>query len=324
MNHTFTLILEGPNPLAGANLDALFEGGCDDATFGERDGVCVAEFDREAATFSEALVSAIEDVEAAVPGLRAIRVEPGDLVTASEIAVRTGRTRESIRQLFEGVRGAGEFPHPAAWLSDRTRLWRWAEVVDWFVKHYNDWTIDKSEPHSVEMANAILTLRNSLVHMDSHKGQRDETDLRNEFRVLMALKQKLIERVESKESEFEAYTLCSFVAHRREETGKTHAIPLVIIGLNTDQEPSFVWLVPKAGVDPAGLTSDPYYSEVLRDPRSYFTFKLRKYIHKTGSVKRGLEMFIDTHREHLAFSNVVELGDTALTRPLEIELTSPA
>jgi len=159
MNHTFTLVLTGPDPNEPANLDRLFEAGCDDATFGARDGVFIADFDREAPSFSHALTSAIADVEGAVHGLQVHRVEPEELVTASEIATRTKRSRESIRQLFGGTRGVGGFPRPTAWLSDRTRLWHWSEVSRWFSTRLNEKVGSADDAELLGVANAILTLR---------------------------------------------------------------------------------------------------------------------------------------------------------------------
>ncbi len=57
----------------GATFDALFEAGCDDATFGQVDGVGYANFIREAPSFAEAVCSAIEQVES-VAGLRVVQV----------------------------------------------------------------------------------------------------------------------------------------------------------------------------------------------------------------------------------------------------------
>jgi hypothetical protein len=65
---SFTLTIEGADILEDDALDALYEAGCDDATFGVSDGVQTGEFDREAADFAEAVASAIKAVEAAVPG----------------------------------------------------------------------------------------------------------------------------------------------------------------------------------------------------------------------------------------------------------------
>jgi hypothetical protein len=125
--HNFTLILSGD---VDAHLDELFEAGCDDATFGEVEGVAYAEFEREAKTFAEALASAVRDIHR-VRGIRVVRIEPDDLVTASEIAERLGRTRESVRLLASGRRGGGTFPPPASHLRARGRLWRWADVLAW-------------------------------------------------------------------------------------------------------------------------------------------------------------------------------------------------
>ncbi|MGI8552299.1 MAG: hypothetical protein ACR2PL_16160 [Dehalococcoidia bacterium] len=58
-DHSFTLVSDGN---VKASLDALFEAGCDDATFGTVDGVHYADFDREARTFADAVASAIATV----------------------------------------------------------------------------------------------------------------------------------------------------------------------------------------------------------------------------------------------------------------------
>ena len=78
--HEFSLVTSGNLEEEGI-LDALFEAGCDDATFGQVDGVGYADFVREAATFGEAVRSAIGQVES-VPGLRVVRIEPDDLVSS--------------------------------------------------------------------------------------------------------------------------------------------------------------------------------------------------------------------------------------------------
>lgn len=95
----FTLLLRGANPLE--HLDALFEVGCDDAIFGAREGTSFAEFDREATSLASAVSGAIGQVESAVPGLTVVRIEPDELVTASAIAARTGRSRAGGRPLIE-------------------------------------------------------------------------------------------------------------------------------------------------------------------------------------------------------------------------------
>lgn len=160
--YSFTLILMGPSPLEEANLNALFDAACDDATFGQRDGVYFADFDRVARSFSKALASAINDVESAVAGLRVVRVEPEELVTASEIAARLHRTRESIRLLFESQRGAGDFPRPVAWLENGTRLWYWHDIFAWAAQRSEFKALAGSAheaARSIHTANAFLALR---------------------------------------------------------------------------------------------------------------------------------------------------------------------
>ncbi len=154
--YAFQLILAGPDPSEPAQLERLFEAGCGDATFGACDGVYIADFDRAAPTYSEALRSAIAAVEQAVPGLRVLRVAPEELVSASEIAARTGRSRESVRQLFEGTRGNGDFPRPATWVGSM-RLWNWTEVAAWFDAEPR---VEAMAPCDVqEITNALLKLR---------------------------------------------------------------------------------------------------------------------------------------------------------------------
>lgn len=124
----FTLVIDGGDVVEGA--DALYEAGCDDATFSQLDGQGYGGFDREAPSLAEALATAIRDVES-VAGLRVRRVEPDDLVTLSEIAQRLDRSRESVRLLAAGERGPGGFPGPVSHLRTRHRLWRWSDVAAW-------------------------------------------------------------------------------------------------------------------------------------------------------------------------------------------------
>lgn len=122
--------------------------------------------------------------------------------------------------------------------------------------------------------------------------------------------------IEPKEVAFDAYTMCSFLP----KLNSSHAIPLVVIGYRHREDPWFVWLVPKEGVNPSGLTDDPYYAKVLRDPHAYLVKKLNKYVEETGCVKRGIEMLIDYHQNHLAFSPLVQLSEDPFTHPLSVEL----
>ena len=153
--HDFTLIIDG-DVNSDANINALFEADCDDATF----GACTphleafGDFSRDAATLSQAILSAISDVES-VPGLTGRRVEPEDLVTSAEIAERLGRSRESVRLLANGERGPGGFPQPVSHIRARTRLWRWSDVAEWAQLP----EADRERAHIIASTNAALDLR---------------------------------------------------------------------------------------------------------------------------------------------------------------------
>ena len=161
--YTFTLLLLGPSPLD--HLDALFEAGCDDAIFGEREGMFFADFDRTANSLAEAVGKAIAQVEFAVPALRVARVEPDELVNAAAIAARTGRTRESVRLLIEHKRGPGHFPPPLCWLNAKTRLWRWSDVARWFEESLGERAADADEAMLIAALNAALDLRNHVSNL---------------------------------------------------------------------------------------------------------------------------------------------------------------
>jgi hypothetical protein len=125
-----------------------------------------------------------------------------------------------------------------------------------------------------------------------------------------------MEAIEPREVSFDAYTMCSFLP----ALDSSRAIPLVLIGYRKNEDPWFVWLVPKEGVSSQGLTDDPYYAKVLRDPFGYIAKKLNKYIEATGSVKRGIEMLIDCHQNHLAFTPLVHMREVPFTHPMTVEL----
>lgn len=122
--------------------------------------------------------------------------------------------------------------------------------------------------------------------------------------------------IEPSEVSFDAYTMCSFLPN----LDSSRAIPLLLIGYRHGEDPWFVWLVPKHGISPQGLTEDPYYAKVLRDPQTYFAKKLTKYVEESGGVKRGIEMLIDCHQNHLAFTPLVSLTETPFTHPMTVEL----
>lgn len=155
----FPLLIEGPDLQEEERLEALFEAGCDAATFGSRDSIQYADFDREASSLAEAIGSAIRDIQAAVPEARVVRVEPEEFVSMKAIADRTGFTKEYIRLLAEGKRGPGGFPAVVRWVDAKTRLWLWSDVAEWFETRIGKPVTVTCEAHAVAAFNGTLEVR---------------------------------------------------------------------------------------------------------------------------------------------------------------------
>ena len=126
--HEFTIVASGLDPGMEGYEDRFFEAGCDDATLSFQKGVIIAEFSREAVSFSNAVASAYEDI--LKTGAKVERVEPDHLVSLSDIAERAGLTRQAISLYTRAERGAG-FPNPVARVTSNSPLWDWLEVTEW-------------------------------------------------------------------------------------------------------------------------------------------------------------------------------------------------
>lgn len=126
--HEFTVIASGLNPEAPDYEDRFFEAGCDDATLSYQRGLIIAEFAREAPSLASAIVSAIDNVRAA--GASVERVEPDYLVSLSDIADRSGLSRQAISLYARGERGA-DFPAPSVKVMSDRPLWDWYAVAHW-------------------------------------------------------------------------------------------------------------------------------------------------------------------------------------------------
>ena len=74
--HHFTLIVDGVDLHLESAIDRLFEAGCDDALVGTTDGVQFIDFDREASSLNDAVLSAVADVEQ-VLGAEVVRMANG-------------------------------------------------------------------------------------------------------------------------------------------------------------------------------------------------------------------------------------------------------
>lgn len=152
----FTIIASGVD-IDSPYEDALFEAGCDDATLSVQKGVLIAEFNREAVSFSSAVSSACGAIMRS--GLKVERIEPDHLVSLVEIAERAALSRQAIHLYAKGDRGS-KFPHPVAKVTSKHPLWDWCEVADWlFKKNFVD---QREVVHAriVKEANIIFAARN--------------------------------------------------------------------------------------------------------------------------------------------------------------------
>lgn len=160
--YTFQLVVSDRIDLDGANR--LFEAGVDDGApesgpHGHRIG-----FDREAASFQDAVLSAIQEVESAQ--FDVLRVEPDEIVSAADIAERTGRSRQSISSLISGTRGPGGWPRPVAG-NVRSPLWRWTDIAAWFEAYDDSQAVDGNQATFLAAVNELLGARRALRPVDS-------------------------------------------------------------------------------------------------------------------------------------------------------------
>ncbi len=128
-------------------------------------------FSREALNAIKAILSAIDDSERA--GLSVTGVME-DLVTAEDIAEKTGRSAQAVGHWITGERGPGRFPAPVIHRSSRIKLYSWAQVSRWL----SDARLGDIDPVAAEVAaaaaevNALLRARQVL--RDAPTAQRDE------------------------------------------------------------------------------------------------------------------------------------------------------
>lgn len=160
--YQFTLVLDGVDDTTPHLEDALFEAGCDDALINYKNGTVYLDFNREGEDLEQAIISAIKAVESIHmdTAIKILSVAPEHLVTLSDIAERVSMTRQAISLYMLGERGMGSFPKPVLKISNKSPLWRWSAVAEWFYQQGNikdHSVIDNA--NVVEDINAVLELR---------------------------------------------------------------------------------------------------------------------------------------------------------------------
>ncbi|WPP00854.1 DNA-binding protein [Pseudomonas sp. HR96] len=108
-------------------LERLFEAGCDDALVGVGlPGRMGLKFQREAPSAEVAMLSALADVKAAMPGARLIEAAP-DMVGLSDAAEFVGVSRQNMRKLM--LAHSGDFPLPLH--QGSTSVWHLDDIFQW-------------------------------------------------------------------------------------------------------------------------------------------------------------------------------------------------
>jgi len=159
--YQFTLMLDGVDDKTPGLEDALFEAGCDDALINYKSGAVYLDFDREGVDLERTIISAIKDIESSNIGAMIVSVAPEHLVSLSDIAGRVSMTKQAVSLFIKGSRGSGDFPKPILKISNKSPLWRWSTVAEWFYQQgkIQDHSVIDSA-NSVEDINAALELRN--------------------------------------------------------------------------------------------------------------------------------------------------------------------
>jgi predicted DNA-binding transcriptional regulator AlpA len=153
-SYNFSLLISAPEVDWETASNAFYEAGCDDALFRASGGAYELEFDRDAASLKEAVLSAIRNVKSANTGARVLRVIPDDLVSANAIAERSGMSRQAVRLWTRGERGEG-FPAPVTKVGE-SLVWSWASVAEWLQGR------GKAEGSRVDEAKALIEINGVL------------------------------------------------------------------------------------------------------------------------------------------------------------------
>lgn len=118
---------------------------------------------RGAVDATEQLVRALTS---AIPALRILRLDE-DLVGVSDIAERTGRTRQNVQQWVNGERWTSrKFPLPVASVG-RSLAWRWADVNEWLMAMGADDREHRPTREDFVMINAALMEWNARADIDA-------------------------------------------------------------------------------------------------------------------------------------------------------------
>lgn len=108
-------------------VESLLAEGCDDALIGlGRPGRIALDFTREASSADDAILSALADVQRAIPEAKLVEATP-DLVGLTDIANLLGFSRQYMRKL--AVKEGTGFPLPIH--EGKPAIWHLSTVLSW-------------------------------------------------------------------------------------------------------------------------------------------------------------------------------------------------
>ena len=127
--YDFAFILDA-DPHDEALEERLSEPPLDDGTLILQNGAYALSFDREAASYKEAVLSAYEDIRAL--GVSILSFDPDYLVSATDIAERAGLSKAAISKF---VHQDETFPAPFRRVQTSRPLYDWVQVSRWLTEH---------------------------------------------------------------------------------------------------------------------------------------------------------------------------------------------
>lgn len=135
---TLKFALQDESDEPGGYVEKLGAAGCDDALIGVgQNGRIALNFVRESASAYEAIVSAVENVKAAIPGARLVEATP-DFVGLTDMADILGFTRQNMRKLM--ISSGSAFPLPVH--EGKPALWHLASILSW-MKEYRKYPVEE-------------------------------------------------------------------------------------------------------------------------------------------------------------------------------------
>ncbi|WP_378733843.1 hypothetical protein [Nocardia brasiliensis] len=143
-----------------ATLEAIGASALASALWSTVDGTVTATVFPDSADITSDVVRFARQVTCTFRSARVRRVHR-DLVSASDIAHRTGFSREAVRK-WAGESNARSFPAPYGAVGEESRtskIWLWPDIAEWLIANY-DFPIEKDWPSESVIAHIEARLAN--------------------------------------------------------------------------------------------------------------------------------------------------------------------